>query len=138
MPAMRMEDFEPAAAASGDGEAAPVPPALVERCGPGLLRTAARMQHHAPGSLIFPWLEPRTAVRATGFAAADLLAACPAPPVTVASRRGRSADELRGRVQSVHLDVDARDVLVSFGFAVRYAPSAPPQWIDVRRVEKAQ
>ena len=135
MPAMRVEELSSAPAEpEGDGSA-PVPQEWIERCGPGLLHTAARMLHHAPGPLIFPWLQSDTALRATGFAAADLIAACPPPPVTVALRRGRSADDLRGRVRSVHLDVDARDMLVTFGFAQRYSPSAPPQWIDVRRVE---
>jgi hypothetical protein len=132
MPAMRMEDFTPRPAESHEQGSESVPPEWVERCGPGLLRTAARMQHHAPGSLIFDWLEAGTPIRAAGFGAAELVASCPAPPVSVATRRGRTAEELRGRVRSVHLDVDARDMLVSFGFATRYAPSAPPQWIDVR------
>lgn len=97
-----------------------------------LLDHALRMQHPAPGPLVFDWIQPGTVVRLTGLADTDWSLTAPMPPLTVASRRGRSGQPLRGRLRLLHLDAERRRALALFGFAQRYDPARPPHWIEVR------
>jgi hypothetical protein len=105
--------------------------AAPETAAPPLLRQALRLQHHAPGELVCPWLAPGAALALEGIGAGPLATRLPTSPVRVAARRGRYSTELEPRVRSAHIDADQRRLRVTYAFAHHYAPSAAPSWIEV-------
>ncbi len=92
-----------------------------------------RMQHHAPGWLIFERpLAEGTVIELSGHGGEGLKATVPACPARVQTRFGSQTAELGPQVRSVHLDGDRRQLRVTWAHAGRYHPRRAPQWIDVR------
>jgi hypothetical protein len=120
------------AARSGQSGAPPSEPTPSAPGAPPLLRQAMRLQHHAPGELVYPWLPPGTMLALEGVGTRPLALRLPGPPVRVAARRGRHhAMELEPRLRSAHLDGDQRRLRVTYGFAQHYSPWVAPSWIEV-------
>lgn len=93
---------------------------------------ALRMLHHAPGRLIFAALAPATPVEVTGLGE-PVRFACPPSPIVVSCRKGRDATPVPGRLRSVHVDMTALAVRISYGHQFPYPPDAAPSWIAAER-----
>ena len=92
-----------------------------------------RMQHHAPGWLIFEQpLTEGTGIELSGHGPERLRATVPACPARVQTRSGSRTTELEPQVRSVHLDADRRQLRMTWAHGSRYHPRRAPQWIEVR------
>jgi hypothetical protein len=90
-----------------------------------------RMQHHAPGDLVFSLLTPGTAVALVGLGRAPVSFRVPPSPISVRTRRLRQDEIVAPRLRSLHIDADRRTLSVVYDHAFRYDPAKPPSWVRI-------
>src|SRR5690606_21334061 len=97
------------------------------------LEQGGRVMHHAPGELIFGFLEPGTRIQVEGVGQGSLELAVPPSPVRIEFRRRKTlpGEQARPRIRSVHLDADRRRARVVYGHIHRYHPQRAPHWAVV-------
>ncbi len=93
-----------------------------------------RLQHHAPGDLIFPSVPPGTAVALVGLGRTPLRFDVPASPISVRTRRRKQMEQARPALRSLHIDADTGTLDVVYGHAFRYDLEDPPSWVLVNVV----
>jgi hypothetical protein len=97
---------------------------------------ALRLQHHAPGALIFDQVSAGDVIAIEGVGA-TMRFTVPASPVRVMIRRGSAAEETSSRVRSVHVDAERKVVRIVYGHGHRFRSRRPPRRIDITPVEAA-
>lgn len=95
------------------------------------VRLAVRMFHHAPGTLIFPWLAAGIEVHLRG-AQDQATSFCLPPPALRIERPGhKSAPEVPARIRSVHVSLDDSAVIIEQAHPFTYDPNRAPTWVAV-------
>jgi hypothetical protein len=97
----------------------------------GMLSRILRMPHPAPGYLIFDELAPGTPIQLDGVGRDVIRFHAPPPPARVRVRRGRSTDDARPEVRSIHINADDAVVRCVFGYFFTYEDGFEPSWILV-------
>lgn len=103
--------------------------AIEELVAANALAHALRLQHHAPGRLIFDSLTPGTVVRIDGVGPRALELTLPPSPIRVEAAPGRR--EIPFVVRRLHIDADRAIARVTYGHGFRYHHGRAPTWLRV-------
>jgi hypothetical protein len=97
------------------------------------LERMLRLQHHAPGALVFDEpVEPGAAIELTGFGPATIRTRVPASPLGVFLRSRGDEPVAPPRVRSIHIDADRRQLRVTWGHFRRYDTRRAPRFVVVK------
>lgn len=111
------------------GERVDAAAAIQDIAAANALANALRVQHYAPGRLIFDALTPGVAVRIEGLGPRALELVLPSSPVRVEAAPGRR--EIRPAVRRLHIDADRAVARVTYGHAFRYQNGHAPAELRV-------
>jgi Uncharacterized protein conserved in bacteria (DUF2169) len=103
--------------------------AMKELAAANALAHALRLQHYAPGRLIFDALTPGMIVRIEGLGPRALELVLPPSPVRVEAAPGRR--EIRPAVRRLHIDADRAIARVTYGHGFRYQKGHAPAELRV-------
>jgi hypothetical protein len=95
------------------------------------VRMVLRMQHHAPGDLVFREVPAGAVVALAGLGRGPLRFDVPPSRVRVALRARNRRETIAAQLRSLHLDADRATLTVVHGHAFDYDPTDPPSWIHV-------
>jgi hypothetical protein len=95
------------------------------------------LQHHASPPLIFDELSAGDSIELSGMGDPFRLVVPPCPSLVSLQAGDGATTPLRPRLRSLHLDVEARTVRVSWGCGHRYQVERPPHWIHAEQARAA-
>ena len=96
---------------------------------PNTLGYGLRLQHDAPGRLIFDTLTPGITVHIDGLGARALGLTLPPSPIRVAAAPG--SRDIHFAIRRLHVDADRATARVTYGHSFRYHTDRAPAWLHV-------
>jgi len=95
-----------------------------------------RLQHHAPGRLIFDDVPQGTAIELLGLGTSTIRFTVPPAPTRIFVRLARREVEIAPKLRALHIDEGRGAVRLVYDHTFRYDPHRTPAWIRVALADR--